>query len=104
MHNFSAKIPDELYKRLKAKAKEMGLPQKGAMSEVVRLLLSAALKPDQSQFNTKIQNKILEHTVTTYYLMKEYVKNQLGENGSKLNNLAHDKGEKALETLLKNIS
>jgi len=103
-HHLSAKIPEDLYKQLKAKTKEMGLPQKGAISEVVRLLLSTALKSDQPHSNTKIQNKILEHTVTIYYLLKEYVKNQLGENGAKLNNLAHDKCEKVLETLLKNIS
>jgi hypothetical protein len=101
MHNFSAKIPDELYKKLKAKAKEMGLAKKNSMSEVVRLLLSAALEPKESQPNTKVQNKILEHTVTIYYLLKEYVKNQLGENGSMLNNLAHDKCEKVLENILR---
>lgn len=103
-HHLSAKIPKHLYQQLKTKAQEMGLPKKGAISEVVRLLLTAALEPREPQPNTKVQNKILEHTVTIYYLLKEYVKNQLGEDGATLNNLAHDKCEKALENLLKNNS
>ena len=101
MIRFSARIPEHLYQQLKAKAKEMGLPKRRAISEVVRLLLSAALEPHEPQPNTKVQNKILEHTVAIYYLLKEYIKDQLGENGATLNNLAHDKCEKVLENILK---
>ena len=101
MIRFSARIPEPLYQQLKAKAKEMGLPKKRAISKVVRLLLSAALEPYEPQSNTKVQNKILEHTVAVYYLLKEFVKNQLEDNGAKLNNLAHDKCERALENILK---
>ena len=101
MIRFSARIPEHLYQQLKVKAKEMDLPKKRAISEVVRLLLSAALELSSPQPNTKVQHKTLEHTVAIYYLLKEYVKNQLGDNGAKLNNLAHDKCEKALENILR---
>lgn len=101
MRHLSAKIPEYLHQQLKAKAQEMGLPKKGSMSKVVRTLLSYAIENPQSDFNYKMQNKILDHTITIYYLLKEYIRTQLGEDGSKLNNLAHDKCEKALEGIFK---
>lgn len=101
MRYLSTRISERLYQQLKAKGQEMGLTKKRSMSKIVRTLLSSAIENPQSDFNDKVQNKILDHTITIYYLLREYIRTQLGEDGSKINNLAHDKSEKALEAIFK---
>ena len=96
MSHLSVIIPDYLRQQLELKVEEMGVSN---ISEVIRILLSTAIENPPSGTNDKIQKKMLQHMVTTYYLLKEHIIS-LGENGSTLNNMAHEKADKAMKKIL----
>lgn len=92
---------DAQYEQLELKFEEMG---DIGISETIRILLSWSLENTQLDFlNTtrknapteiseKIQNKILQHVVTSYYLIKGQIVSS-GEEGLQRNKLAHEKGD-----------
>ncbi len=98
MVHLSVKIPDYLHQQLEAKIHEMELP---SMSDVVRILLSAALEKTESANaqNDKIQHKILHNVVTCYYLLKEQMVHT--EEGLERDRTAHERSKKAMEKILK---
>lgn len=107
----SVRLPKDLYEQLELKSEEMG---DIGISETIRILLSWSLENPQLDFlNTtrknapteiseKIQNKILQHVVTSYYLIKGQIVSS-GEEGLQRNKLAHEKGEKAMLKILERV-
>jgi antitoxin component of RelBE/YafQ-DinJ toxin-antitoxin module len=95
MANISIKVPDDLYEQLKQKAHAMGELK---LSDALRILLKAAVENPTDLTNRKAKGKELQYLVTTYYLVNEYITSLEGK-GTKLNNAAHKKAEKALADL-----
>lgn len=96
MFHLSVKIPQELHQQLETKTQEMGLPY---MSDTVRILLSEALEKIETDNPQKIQYKILEHVVASYYLFSEQLANT-GESGLKINHRAHERSQVAMAKIL----
>lgn len=98
MGHLSVIIPDTLHQQLEAKTREMELR---SISDAVRVLLIAGLEKEETEkdSNNKIQNKILQHVVTSYYLLKDQIV-ATGEEGLRRNKIAHEKGEKAMVKIL----
>ena len=104
----SVRLPKHLHERIELKSVELG---DIGVSETIRILLSWSLENPQSDFlappkehsqpeiNSKIQNKILEHVVTLYYLLKEQVVDS-GENGVRAHNAAHERAKIAIDKIL----
>ncbi len=97
MIHLSVKIPDYLHQQLETKTREMELP---SMSDTVRVLLSTALEKTETDnaYNDKIQYKILENVVTSYYLLKDQIEHS--KEGIERSHTSHERGKKAIEKIL----
>lgn len=102
----SVRLPKDLYEQVASKSEEMG---DIGVSETIRVLLNESLKnprldflnPEKAEieFNNKIQYKILQNVVTSYYLLKDQIEHS--EEGLKRSRVSHEKGEKAMKKILK---
>jgi Arc/MetJ-type ribon-helix-helix transcriptional regulator len=97
MIHLSVKIPNDLHQQLEAKTHEMELP---SMSDTVRVLLSAALEKNETDnvCDDKIQYKILENVITSYYLLKDQIEHS--KEGIERSHASHERGKKAIKKIL----
>ncbi len=101
----SVRLPKDLYEQVELKSEEMGGI---GVSETIRILLSSSIKnspldflsPEKAkiELNNKIQCKILQNVITSYYLLKDQI--ERSEEGLKYIRISHDKGKKAMTKIL----
>ncbi len=97
MRQLSLKISDALYDQLILKAKAMGQLK---MSDALRILLQESVQSPRVSSEHRLHRKLLHYQVTTYYMLQAHLINNF-DKGLELNEQAHDKAKKVLQTLLK---
>lgn len=104
----SVLLSKEVREQLRIKAENLGLI---GISKIIRMLVDRALKNGELDFsnffqkksrstiNGRLENRLLKHAVSTYYLVREQVL-ESGERGVSLNNIAHQKAKEVVEKIL----
>ena len=104
----SVRLPKDLYEQVESKSEEMG---DIGVSETIRVLLNESLKNPRLDFlnpektaielNNKIQYKILQNVITSYYLLKDQL--EYSEEGLRQSRASHENGAKAMKKILEQI-